>query len=111
MLLMKYGHARGLPDSVLPVNNCKECIFGKHHRTPFRKNATCQTTEVLERVYSDISGPMEAESLGGRRYSTTFTDDKARCSKVYMLESKAFQMFKEYKTEIEKYTEKKINIL
>ena len=50
------------------------CLFGKQHKVSFQKNST-QKLEKLELVYSDVCGPMEVDSLGGKKYFVTFIDD------------------------------------
>ena len=55
-------------------NPCDYCLFGKQHKVSFQKNST-QKLEKLELVYFDVCGPMEVDSLGGKKYFVTFIDD------------------------------------
>ena len=50
------------------------CLFGKQHRVSFQKNSIGKF-EKLELVYSDVCGPIEVDSLGGKKYFITFIDD------------------------------------
>ena len=43
----------------------------------------------LQLVHSDVRGPMQTESLGGRKYFATFIDDYSRCCNVYFLKHKS----------------------
>ncbi|CAL5398813.1 unnamed protein product [Camellia sinensis] len=56
------------------LNPCDNCLFGKHHRVAFHSSFRKQS-ELLSRVYSDVCGPIEVESLGGRKYFLTFIDN------------------------------------
>ena len=54
----------------------------------------------LEIAHSDISGPMEASSIGGCNYFLTFINEYSRKTWVYFLKHKSdafgyFQQFKE----------------
>ena len=73
-------------------NLCDYCLFGKQHRVSFQKNSTLKL-ETLDLVYSDVCGPMEVDSPGGKKYFVTFIDDDSRKTWVYLLHTKgrAFQ--------------------
>ena len=61
-------------------------------RTPLEK------LEKLELVYFDVFGPMEIDSLGGKKYFVTFIDDASRNIWVYLLHMKGqvFQYFQKF---------------
>jgi hypothetical protein len=44
---------------------CEAYIEDKHQRTSFPKNETTRASELLERVDSDVCGPMKTTSRGG----------------------------------------------
>ena len=113
MSLLRDKQGRGLPQTVSSVHDCKECVYGKHHRTVFPKSEGGRATEILEIVHSDICGPIEIPSLGGNRYFISFTDDKSRFSKIYMMKhkSEALMKFKEFKAEAERQTGQRIKTL
>ena len=91
---------------------CEPCQHGKQTRDKFPEEATL-TESVLELVHSDLCGPMELESLSGKRYILTFTDDHSRYSAVYFLaqKSEAFAYFKQYHVEVERSTGEKLRCL
>ena len=47
--------------------DCEACIKGKMTRKPFPKDGNNQTREILERIHSDVCGPMPIESLAGSK--------------------------------------------
>ena len=55
------------------LNPC-DCLFGKQHRVSFNIPST-RKPNVLDRVYSDVCGPIDVETLGGNKYFVTFMDD------------------------------------
>ena len=65
----------GLPPINTPSKLCRNCISGKHHRTPFPKLSTFRATEPLELIHVDICGPITPPTLGGSRYFLLIIDD------------------------------------
>nr|CAD41912.2 OSJNBa0033G05.13 [Oryza sativa Japonica Group] len=105
---------RGLLDgqSISKLKFCEHCIFGKHKRVKF--NTSTHTTEgILDYVHSDLWGPARKTSFGGARYMMTIVDDYSRKVWPYFLKHKyqAFNVFKEWKTMVERQTERKVKIL
>ena len=105
---------RGLLDgqSIGKLKFCEHCIFGKHKRVKF--NTSTHTTEgILDYVHSDLWGPARKTSFGGARYMMTIVDDYSRKVWPYFLKHKyqAFDVFKEWKTMVERQTERKVKIL
>nr|CAD40363.2 OSJNBa0093P23.9 [Oryza sativa Japonica Group] len=105
---------RGLLDgqSIGKLKFCEHCIFGKHKRVKF--NTSTHTTEgILDYVHSDLWGPARKTSFGGARYIMTIVDDYSRKVWPYFLKHKyqAFDVFKEWKTMVERQTERKVKIL
>ena len=94
------------------LNPCDYCLFGKHHRVSFSK-VSKKKTNALELVYSDVCGPMEVESLGGRRYFVTFIDDATRKVWVYLLKTKdeVFGYFQIFHAMVERETGKQLKCL
>ncbi|UYV69497.1 hypothetical protein LAZ67_6003814 [Cordylochernes scorpioides] len=88
----------------LSLNNCShstycvQCIKGKLTETPFPKKTEYRATETLQLVHSDICGPLPTNSLSGKRYFITFTDDYSRYTKIYLLKGKdeAYEKIKDY---------------
>jgi transposase InsO family protein len=67
----------------------------------------------LEVIHSDICGPFEIPTLGGRNSFITFVDEHTRMLWLYTikLKSEAFEIFKRFKILVEKESEKLIKIL
>ena len=65
---------------------------------------------MLERVHSDVCGPIPRKSVGGVKYFVTFTDDCTRCTITYLLKSKdkVTDKFIEFKELVEKQTSRQI---
>lgn len=87
--------------------------MGKQHRDPFPRRNAWRDKEVLQLIHSDICGPINPVSNGGKRYFITFIDDYSRKTWIYFLEEKceAFVMFKTFKALVEKSMGKAIKIL
>ncbi|GJV97838.1 retrotransposon protein, putative, ty1-copia subclass [Tanacetum coccineum] len=64
------------------------------------------TQGVIDYVHSDLCGPSQVESLGGKRYFLSIVDDYSRRVWVYTLRFKheAFGKFKEWKQLVENQT-------
>ncbi|GJW00834.1 retrotransposon protein, putative, ty1-copia subclass [Tanacetum coccineum] len=53
---------------------CENCVLGKSHRVSFGVGR--HTTQgVIDYVHSDLWGPSQVESLGGKRYFLSIVDD------------------------------------
>ena len=68
-----------------------------------------RATELLGLVHTDVCGPMRTSARGRYFYFITFTDDLSRYGYVY--KSDSFEMFKRFRSEVEKQTEKSIKTL
>ena len=70
---------------------------GKIKRKLFHPVGEIHSTRSLERVHSDVCGPLP-ESIGHGKYFVTFIDDYSRTCAVYFMrhKSEVFQRFKEY---------------
>jgi len=82
--------------------DCESCIKCKLVRKPFT-SMTCRATEPLQRVHSDICGPLET-TIGGGRYMLLFTDYAMSHMDEYILQYKsaALEKFKKWKALREK---------
>lgn len=111
---MKLGLVDGIyyPDTfVTSKSSCQVCCEGKQTRLPFPTGT--RATEILQIVHSDICGPMECKSVGGARYFLLFIDDYTRMTFIYFLKAKSETLtyFKEFKSMVENYQNKRIKIL
>ena len=109
--LQKKNMVTGLPQIQTP-QICEECVIGKQHRYQFPKGKSWRANKVLELVHSDICGPINPTSNGGKRYFITFIDDYSWKTWVYFLQEKseAFSTFKSFKMLVEKEASKPIKI-
>jgi transposase InsO family protein len=62
------------PEEFAELPFCEPCAMGKQARLPFPES-TSVTTHPLELVHTDVCGPMQVASLGGRKYFVTLLDD------------------------------------
>lgn len=88
---------------------CDVCVRGKMAMGKFVSSQT-RTSELLELVHSDVSGPFAVPSISGNRYALTFVDDFSRKVFLYLLKSKdqVFEKFCQFKAFAENQTGKKI---
>lgn len=109
-LLQRKKMVRGLPQFKTKDEVCTDCSVGKQTRKPIPKSSTWRAKHVLELVHSDICGPVNPISQGGKRYLLTFIDDYSRKGWVYLLaeKSEALDWFKVFKSMVENETGKTI---
>ena len=71
-----------------------------------------RASDVLGLVHTDVCRPMSTYVRGGYSYFITFTDDLFRYGYLYLMKHKpeSFKMFKQFRNEVEKQTEKNIKI-
>ena len=76
------------------IKSCVDCIKGKLTKTRKKQGATC-SSELLELIHTDISGPY-SHSLCGKSFFVTFIDDFSRYGYVYLIshKSEALERFK-----------------
>ncbi|GAU42392.1 hypothetical protein TSUD_296900 [Trifolium subterraneum] len=103
----------GLPSVIAPVDTCTTCLLGKHPRSSFKSNFPMRSSEVLNVVHSDICGPIDVLSTGGNKYFITFVDEYSMMIWLYHIKAKseAFEVFKRFKTLVEKQSDKSIKVL
>ena len=65
----------------------ESCIEGKMTKKSYSIGG--HTSQVLERVHTDICGPMNINARGGYRYFITFTDDFSRYGYFYLMKHKS----------------------
>ena len=90
---------KGLPQFRNPNEVCAHCISGKHSRTSF-SSSSYRALSVLELLHMDICGPINPQTLGGKKYFFLIVDDYSRCMWVALLKEKseALEKFKKFKT-------------
>lgn len=88
----------GIKDDVTnQLNFCEACVRGKQTKLPY-DGTRPSTKRPLERVHSDVCGPMSEAALDGSRYFVTFIDDYTHFLVIYLLKSKdeVFGKFEEF---------------
>ncbi|KAK2410077.1 putative mitochondrial protein [Trifolium repens] len=96
---------RGIPKlRIVEGKVCGECQIGKQVRMshPMLEHQT--TSKVLELLHMDLMGPMQVESLGGKRYVLVVVDDFSRYTWVNFIREKSdsFDVFKELCIQIQR---------
>ena len=82
-------NVRDLPKITKPTDIvCKECILAKQKRVSF-PSKKFTTTEKLEIVHTDLSGPSRIRGFYGERYFMIFVDDFTKMMWVPFLKEKS----------------------
>lgn len=77
------------------VEVCEVCQLKKQHKKPFSQQESWRTKRPMELVHFDRCGNMPIESLGGRLHKVWI--------KFLKENSQTFQVFKNFKVEVENY--------
>lgn len=100
--------------SIGPVSDfsCEVCLKNKSTRN-ISRSTPIKATRPLEKIHSDIAGPITPISLGGNKYVITFTDDYSRYSWVNFMNEKSecLNMFQIFKKAVETEFSRKIAFL
>jgi hypothetical protein len=82
---------------------CDACAEGKSHVLPFPAQAESRAKHPLDLLHIDLMGPMEVNSVGGRRYAIVVVDDYSRYAWVRFVAKKSdtFLVFKNLLNELE----------
>ena len=89
---------RGLPKMKIEQGKiCGECQIGKQTKMPHKKLQHLTTTKVLELIHMDLMGPMQVESLGGKKYAFVCVDDFSRFTWISFIREKSdtFDVFRD----------------
>ena len=81
---------------------CKECVMEKQHMSSF-SSKMFTTTEKLEIIHIDLSGPTKTRGFYGEMYFMILVDDFTRMLWATFLKEKyeAFEKFKVFKNRVE----------
>ena len=109
------GVARGLKLADRDYDNgCYHCAVSKAHRSPIPKARSSERAKgMLDRIHSDVCGPMDVPSLGGSRYFVTFIDEHSNWVVVYLMKQKSevVDRFLEFEKYAERQTGRKIRVI
>jgi hypothetical protein len=91
-------------------NDCDVCIMGKKKKESYPKEGDSETSRALERIHSDVAGPISPQSLGGRKYYVTFLDDFTNFLVTFPMKRKSevYQLFEKYQRRSESIHDSKI---
>lgn len=84
-------YVEGIPKSISSEkvdNACRGCIAGKLTNTRFAVHKSRLSSENLDRVHSDVCGPLNPLSFQKSKYFVTFIDDWSRMLFAYAIKSK-----------------------
>ncbi|KAL0265510.1 UNVERIFIED_CONTAM: hypothetical protein PYX00_010839 [Menopon gallinae] len=93
---------KGLDKIMIKDNiKCEVCIKGKQTRKPFNKTRPA-TTRPLERVHSDLCGPITPVAYNGIKYIFTLIDDFTHFTVAFGLKNKSevFEYLKIYEARV-----------
>ena len=93
--------------------DCESCCEGKMKRLQFPSGEGEKATKLLERIHSDVVGPISPNTLGQVRWFVTFIDEFSRFATVFLMKnnSEVFEKFKLFKNRVECLHERKIKEL
>ena len=109
--IMNTRAVRGIPSlSKKEPSVCGPCQFGKQLKESHSSLQQATTMRVLVLLHMDIMGPMQVESIGGKRYMFVCFDDFYKFTWVDFIKekSKTFNGFKKLCKKLK--NEKDINI-
>lgn len=91
------GYTKVTNHDHIDMKNCETCIRSKF-TNQINKSSTGRTFDYLEKVSSDICGPLTPETYDHHKYFITFLDAKSRFLEVKLLKSKdeAYEAFNQY---------------
>ena len=75
--------------TVEPRSFCEGCVQGKATKHKPKPLGEIHSTRRLEKVHSDVCGPMQTASNSGKKYMVTFVDDYSRTCAVYFMAHKS----------------------
>lgn len=89
-------------DQIIQIIQCENCIQAKATEK-IKKVINKTTYTYLDKVVTDICGPIKPISFDKKKYIITFLDKGTKSLKIYSIRNKseALDKFKEYKAEVE----------
>lgn len=88
--MVQAGVVRGVPRLENKIDSvCKACNQGKQIRVQHKKVADIASRNILDLLHMDLMGPVQVESLNGKRYIFVLVDDFSRFTWVRFLKEKS----------------------
>ncbi|KAJ9536517.1 hypothetical protein OSB04_un000311 [Centaurea solstitialis] len=80
----------GLPDfRYTKVSLCSACEKGKQTRASFKSKQISSISSPLQLLHMDIFGPVNVQSIAGKKYTLVIVDEYSRYTWVFFLRSKS----------------------
>lgn len=71
------------------TNDCDICYEAKGTKLPFPKKSKTEFKQKLDLIHTDICGPIETETPGGKRYILTCIDYYSKYTRIFLLRHKS----------------------
>nr|GEV11162.1 hypothetical protein [Tanacetum cinerariifolium] len=75
-LLSSKGMVKGLDQTDHPNQVCEGCLFGKHARSSFSKEATSRAKKPLQLIHTDLCGPITPSSHAFKTFKAMVENNK-----------------------------------
>jgi hypothetical protein len=101
-------------DESSKIESCNSCEYGKAHRKAIGKERVApQASNIGDEVHSDVWRPSPVQTIGGRKYYTTFTDGSSSFTHLYLLhfKSETFDAYKVCEAELKRQKDVEIKRL
>jgi hypothetical protein len=80
----------GLPDySFAKESLCSACEKGKQTRASFKSKQVSSVNSPLQLLHMDLFGPVNVQSIAGKKYTLVIVDEYSRYTWVFFLRSKS----------------------
>ena len=98
---------------VEPRRFCEGCVQGKATKHKPKPLGEIRSNRRLEKVHSDVCGPMETASSSGKKYMVTFVDDFSRSCATYFMahKSNTLALFQEFHAKVTGESGERIGVL
>ncbi|KAJ9541437.1 hypothetical protein OSB04_027943 [Centaurea solstitialis] len=71
------------------VSLCSACEKGKHTRASFKSKQISSISSPLQLLHMDLFGPVNVQSIAGKKYTLVIVDEYSRYTWVFFLRSKS----------------------
>ena len=98
---------------VEPRSFCDGCVQGKATKHKLKPLGEIRSSRRLEKVHSDVCGPIQTASNSGKKYMVTFVDDYFRSCAAYFMAHKSdtLAMFQEFHAKVTGESGERIGVL
>ena len=98
---------------VEPQSFCEGCVQGKATTHKPKPLGEIRSSRRLEKVHSDVCGPIQTASKSSKKYMVTFVDDFSRSCATYFMAHKSdtLAMFQEFHSKVTGESGEQIGVL